>query len=638
MVAVSIGISALVMAAAAGVGRAALRLAHIRTSRGDVPLFSMAAGLAVLMLVMFFAGIAGAFNPLFAWGVALVMPALFLRDTLFVLGGLASCLKRMGRPRGALAWLCIGAIIACFALNAVSAMAPPSETDAITMHLVTPREYVRAGRMVWLPDALDSPMVMGPHLLYTFVMLLSLRAEAAPALLHFMASALCLVWIWRFMRRFVGRRGAWAAAALFCTMPMITKVTIAPMVDMFLVLYVIAALAALCDFVLRAAPTSAVTAASFAALAAWTKYNGFVALAAILSVILLRAFFDLRRLAPYALAGFVAAAAVASPFLIRNWAWTGNPVAPTMSAVFGGPSWDEPGFEYRDAGDERYEALHHSPKNMLLAPWLLTVNARLASSGVSGTIAFAFLAFLPFTLLLRSRRRLFLHLAAYCTVAFVLAYWTSPRPRSRYFLAIMPVLSLYTGAVLQLFRKYSAPAAAIGRLVVALSVLFGTAVTGLYAHSFVKVVFGIDSRQEFLTRSTDLYAEFEWMNKDLPREAKVLVGATNDLYYLERRAMRLDTSHEAGRAVWGMGVDGSPSRALSRMREFGITHVFVKGNMVNTQSDIPFVRILGRLAGRGSLELVRAGRGLKGTRNPFAGQSEIAVALYRVDYERDLPE
>ena len=103
-------------------------------------------------------------------------------------------------------------------------------------------------------------------------------------------------------------------------------------------------------------------------------------------------------------------------------------------------------------------------------------------------------------------------------------------------------------------------------------------------------------------------------------------------------AMRLDTSHEAGRALWGMGVDGSPSGALSKMREFGMTRVFVRENMVNTESDIPFVRILGRLAERGSLELVRAGRGLKGTRNPFAGQSEIAVALYRVDYERDLPE
>jgi len=635
VVAVSAAISAIVLFAAAGAGRAALRMVRLREPKGDMPLFSMGAGLAVVMLVMFFAGLAGAFDPLFAWGVVLVTAALFLRDGISVLVGAASLVRRMGMPRGALARLCLAAIMACLVLNAVGALAPPSETDAITMHLAAPREYVRAGRMVWLPDALDSPMVMGPHLLYTLVMLLAPRAEAAPALLHFAVSALCLVWVWRFARRFAGRSAAWAAAAIFYTMPMITKVAIAPMVDMFLALYALAALTLLCRYVLRPGAAPAVGAAVFSALAAWTKYSGFVVLAAVLSVVILRTLFDPRRLAPLALLALVAAAAVASPFLIRNQAWTGNPVAPAMSEVFGGPGWDKPSFDSRAAGDERYDALHHSAKNMILAPWLLTVDARLASSGVSGTITFAFLAFLPFTLLLRSRRRLFLHLAAYCITAFAIAYWTSPRPRSRYFLAIMPVLSMYVAAVLRLLRKWSAPAAALGRLAVALAVLFATAVTGLYAQSFVRVVFGVTSRSAFLTRSTDLYTEFEWMNENLPRNAKVLVGATNDIYYLDRPAMRLDSSHEAGLAVWGLDAAGSPDGALARMREFGITHVFVRENMVNAQGDIPFVRILGALAERGRLCLVRTGRGLRGTRNPFAEGGEIATALYRVDYGED---
>jgi hypothetical protein len=629
-----ISLSALL--AAAAIGRPIMGLLGLRRRGADSVFFSVAMGLGILTFVMFAAGLAGLFTPLFGrvlLAAALVLTARWWRAAL---GDLKTLLRRFFVPRGPFSGLLMIAIALTATLHFTCSLAPPTETDALTMHLQAPREYIRAGRMVWLPDALDSPMVMGPHLIYTLLFLVSggLWADTAPAVLHCLLGFMLVLWIWRFVARYIGKGPAYAATAVFCTMPMITQSAIAPMVDMFLGFYSMAALVSLMRFIRSGRFRPLLAAGLFSAFAAGAKYSGFVTLAAVLVTAACRALTGPRRraIAARVVAAGVLAVAAAAPFPLRNWCWTGNPVAPAMKSVFGGPGWDTASFERADGADERYERLHHSIGNMLAAPWVLTNRAELASSGMAGTITYTFLLFLPLTVFLRSRRRIFLYLAVYCAATFTLAYWTTGRPRSRYFLSLMPITSLYVAAGLVLLRRYAGAAHRIAGLAVGASVVFGMAVAGLYSVSFAKAVVGATPRDEFLARATDFYAQFKWMGDNLPRESMVLVGATNDLYYLPRRSMRLDSSNADGLAVYALGADGGPRQALERMRGFGITHLFVRRNMVDAGDGRPMVTIFGVLSETGHLELLKAWEGSTGTRNPLVRPRVIPVALYEVRY------
>jgi hypothetical protein len=637
LVIAGIVISLSALLAAAGIGRSIIGLLGLRRRGAEPVFFSIAMGLGVLTFVMFAAGLAGLFTPLFARVLLAAALVLTARWWLAALGDLKTLLRRFLAPRGLVSRLLMIAVVLTAVVDFTCSLAPPTETDALTMHLQAPREYIRAGRMVWLPDALDSPMVMGPQLICTLLLLISggLWADVAPAVLHCLLGFMLVLWIWRFAARYVGKGPAYAAAAVFYTMPMITQCTVAPMVDMFLGFYSMSALVSLMRFIRSGRFRPLLAAGLFSAFAVGAKYSGFVTLAAVLVTAACRALAGPRRraIAAKVVAAGALAVTAAGLFPLRNWYWTGNPVAPAMKSVFGGPGWDTASFERAQGADARYERLHRSFGNMLAAPWLLTNGAELASSGIAGTITYTFLLFLPLTVFLRSRRRVFLYLAVYCAATFVLAYWTTGRPRSRYFLSLMPITSLYVAAGLSLLKKYAGAAYRVAGLAVGASIVFGMAVAGLYSASFAKVVLGATPRDEFLERATDFYEPFTWMGENLPRESKVLVGATNDLYYLPRRSMRLDSSNTDGLAVYALGEEGGPRQALELMRGFGITHLFVKRNMVDADGGLPMVAILGMLAENGHLKLLKTWEGSTGTRNPFVRPRIVPVALYEIRYE-----
>jgi hypothetical protein len=126
------------------------------------------------------------------------------------------------------------------------------------------------------------------------------------------------------------------------------------------------------------------------------------------------------------------------------------------------------------------------------------------------------------------------------------------------------------------------------------------------------------------------------MNANTPPDAKILIQATNDLYYSPRPSMRLDVSsaytHCDSRAVFGLDDAGTPDRAFARMRELGITHIFTGGNLVSDASSSAG-RILGELLADGRLEKILEGTATRGTRNPFASQREEHVEFYKLVQE-----
>jgi len=72
------------------------------------------------------------------------------------------------------------------------------------------------------------------------------------------------------------------------------------------------------------------------------------------------------------LTGLVALA-IGSPFYLRNWVWTGNPVYPFAYGIFGGKNWsDEQAMAYR--GDQLKFGMGREPAQLLLLPWNLAAH------------------------------------------------------------------------------------------------------------------------------------------------------------------------------------------------------------------------------------------------------------------------
>ncbi len=639
MVVLALAAPVVVLAACLGLGRAALRLAGLKVPRGEGAFYSAAAGFGFFWLIMFAVGLAGCIYRPVVLGLVAVVLVIFARDWVWCIGRLWRTLKRFLTPSGAFNGILLAAILVVIALDFVSALAPPSETDALTLHLFAPREYIDAHSMIYLPDNWDQAMAMGPHLVYAAVMLMSPAnaADAAPGVLHFLVGSVFVLWVWQFTRRRVGRSAANAAAAALLCMPMMTHLISAPMVDAFFALCAFASLAALVDFLQKRRLRAAVAAGAFAGFAAGAKFSGLAVIAACCISAAAGVFATrqgrLRGLSAAVLIG-LAAVAVASPFYIRNWAWTGNPVFPTSKTIFGGPGWERPTWEDPDGGDPRYGALHRSLPNMLLAPWRITADAQTTSGGISGAVTPAFLALVPLAFFLRSRKRLFLYLGIYCVAAFVLVYWTSPRPRSRYYLSIMPALAVFTGAGLAWLGRHGAVALVVGRAVVAAGVALGLGVTLVYSGPFVKTVFGLTPSDEFLSRATDFYDTYKWMDGNLPPDAKILVGATNDLFYCPRSVMRLGASdaytHTDSSALFGLDDHGDAQTAAEKMRSFSITHIFIHKITASSGSRVTAGVILSQMLERGAMRLVYEADDTRGTRTPFAKPRKERVAVYEL--------
>lgn len=630
--------------AAAGLGRWILRMAGVRPPRGTAPLWAAAMGLGALSMVFFALGLGGALYAWSVWGLILLTVLLFSLDAYAWTRALRGTMVRFFAARGFFRRALLVVLVIALAANFASSLAPPTETDALTLHVLVPSQYAGEHRMYYAGDNWDAAMAMGPHLLYSAVILGARRfPDVAPGVLHFFVSALSMLWVWAFARRILGPTAAYAAAAIFYVAPMMAHMASAPMADAFFALYSFAAFAGLMQFLRRGHPRMLIAAGIFAGFSAGAKYSGLIVAAALTVSVLAAAALarkDLKRTVAACLAASFAALVVLAPWYLRNHAWTGNPVFPTQRELFGTDGWDRPKWESPE--DPRYGALRRSLPNMVLAPWRITTRARLTSGGISGAVSPAIIVLLPLALLLRSRRRTFLFIAVWCLVAFAAVYWTSPRPRSRYYLAVIPQASILAAAALVLLKTYSRAALAVAKAAVLLSAGMGLAVGTAYSGALVASVLGIETTDEFLSRTTDFHETYRWLDENLPADAGVLVAATNDLYYCPRRAFRLGLddayTHVDSRGYFALDESGGVEEALARFDALGVTHLLAHADLLGDDSPSRPAAVLHDMLMEGHLVKIYESNDTRGTRVPGEEPRAERVAVWVVDFGKGRAE
>jgi len=449
--------------------------------------------------------------------------------------------------------LALAALLGVYLLiDVVATCAPISSADALYHHAAAPELFEQRHRLVELPWSWNSyqPYTVEMLVLDGFLLWDSVQGAFAPLLLAFAALATVV----GAAERLAGRGVALLAGAIVFAQPFMVWMATSTFVEPGLAFLLALAGWNLVRYAQRGQIGSLVLAGAFAGGAAGVKYPGAAAafLLAVAGAVLLWRRLTLAR----ALAFALPALAIALPWYVKNAILTGNPVYPF---VFGGANP-----EATEAAFESFESYGHgqSALDLLLLPARMLADAEAFDRGEF--ISPLFLLFAPLAFLYRPARRP-AAVVWILGIAFTLS-WFFGSQHSRFLVPLMPAFAVLAalGIVALTRRGRLGRIIAVGATVGALVTGFGVSV--VYAAQFVPVVIGTQSEREFLTQKSSYYEGIDWLNANLPPDARVVIDHVFALH-VDRPTV-----------VWTADVlesTAGPAASLAFFDRYGLTHAAV---------------------------------------------------------------
>ena len=483
---------------------------------------------------------------------------------------------------------------------------PPAghEWDVLAYHLADPKVFLAQQRITVLPTEHHSNFPFLMEMLYC----VGLLYDGYPLanLLHFTMGVLTLVAVFGFCRRVLPAQVGWIAVLLLATTPLYLWECCVAYIDVGLGLYV--TLAAFAGTMLieaaRAAPSGetehgaadrrrrlrewAVLAGTAAGFALGIKYLALIPFA-MLPLLLAYRRVPLRQICNV----IGIAVLIGSPWYVKNVALTHNPVYPFLFKLFPqSTNWstdraaayqsEQSGFGFSHALTPAVDAAgtrvgpEVTAANLLQSPWrLITIPYRFTNGGdftfmallgglfAAGIFPLVYLRKIPrpivdLLLLLGSQ------LLAWFFVAQLLRYLVSLLPmaaviaaygltvvssidrtqavRSARNLRLFPTLAtlILSGQVmLMAWAVFILPTSS------KVSAETGLMPTALSLGDVLKNVSEPDSRSDYLTRRLDVYAAMDWINRNTPPSAGVVLYDEPRGFYLDRPYLWGNREHSA---------------------------------------------------------------------------------------------
>jgi len=537
----------------------------------------------------------------------------------------------------------IAALAALVAMLLVLAAVPPVDRDALTHHLAVPKLYLKYGGIHEIPHVPFSYYPMNLDLLYLIP--LAFGNDIAPKYIHFAFALLTAGLIFSYLRRRLDSRlYGMLGGLLFLSLPVIIKLSVTVYVDLGLIFFSTASLLQL----LRWSETNyrlkhLVQAGIFAGLCLGTKPNGMLPFFFLTLAIpfLYRPLLgnassareDEQRRHPQrrktlsSLGWSVAFAAIAmlvySPWMIRNFTWTGNPVYPMAQHFFSpvvsvnndrgaeGGEAEEP--SVRDAADSRNSSGfgHFAVRKIVFGESLLEIlaiplrifihgqddNPRLFDGQLNPyLLVFPLLALLAFKGRNRSPQfKTEMRVMGMFALLNLLFAFFLVDMRIRYVSPIIPplvILSVIGIDDLARFCRFrfsgnlrTAAIAAFGVSVLVMLALNGAYLTRQFSIiEPLRYLNGEVSRDEYIQKYRPEYAAISFANRHLPLDARILVLFNgNRIYYIDRETI---SSTELFRSL--VNTSRSPENVRDELVRQGISHLLVRAEMFNPWVDSQF--------------------------------------------------
>jgi len=478
---------------------------------------------------------------------------------------------------------------------------PPVAKDELVHHLAVPKLYLKHGGMYEIPFMDFSYYPMNVDLLYLIP--LYFGNDIVPKFIHFTFALLTAWLIFQYLKRRTSTTAALFGVVFFLSIPVVVKLSITAYVDLGLIFFSFAALILLLKWrETRFKPRYLILSAFMTGLAMGVKYNGLLVWAILTLLVPILYARGLKSKAPGFLrpAGlgtvfFLVALLLFSPWAIRNYHWTNNPVYPLYDGWFNLPKAAlEKNAPERE--EEQSPSGHFVFRKVVFGEtgWeIALLPVRVFFQGRDGDPRLfdgrlnPFLFFLPFFAFMKRKddgkelaqeRKVFL----FFSLLFLAIAFLSTDLRIRYIAPIIPplvVLSVFgLHKVSHLFQALTGKRARwLGTVLVWSAGAFALAMNGRYLlNQFESVeplsfLSGEVSRDEYIAKHRPEYPAMKFINEKLPPDALIsFVFLGNRGYYCERDYVFGESQLErtVKQANTSEGI-------LSGLARAGITHLFI---------------------------------------------------------------
>jgi Protein of unknown function (DUF1420) len=474
-------------------------------------------------------------------------------------------------------------LLATLTSTFICALAPVTDGDALCYHLQVPKIWLAAGAPTYEPDLHES---VYPALVETLYALGLAFASPVSCRLIQWTLGLCFAGLVTAVARpHLGGRAHWAGLIALLT-PAITNGMAAPLNDVALATYGMAALYALTRWLDQPTIRRTVLVGFCCGLAIGVKYPALV-WSSLIGLIMLGSSGATGRLQ----LGFLARARLARISLfaalliatggcwyLRAYNSTGNPVHPFFKHTFGGAGLDV-------VLDPIKRPLEVSPFNLMTALVPMTLQPDRFDS-FSHQFGPAYLLFLPAFLLSRPSRRLTSIVGL--GYLFLVVCLTQRQSMRFVLIAVGPMAIGVASVASQWFdRREITPRLLIATLVLVLG--FQLALAASRTRHVVSVALGIESREHYLHRREPTYQVGRWVAENLSSNAHIIGQDHRGYYFPCSYTMEL-----AHRRRTGLGLNHeSASQIVSTLRSRGFTHLLMCPP--TSESAVEFDPELGRL-------------------------------------------
>ncbi len=421
------------------------------------------------------------------------------------------------------------------------ALAPAVRYDSLSYHLAVPMRYLAAGGMIEIPESIQTYWAHYGEMLYEIALLLG--DQPLTSLINFCAGILITIQIYFLGKHLKNETVGILAALIFCSLPIIGIEAATTYIDILIAFFIAAAFQAAMFWHREKNDRWLIIVGIFSGLAIGTKITAFWMLLPFFLLLIIyfaitkdglhitqskvetnanhRVF--LRSLWNQGwwkrVIGLVLPAVVLfSPWLIRDWFWTGNPIFPNYNNIFHSPNWFDQNFFFIKVNTKTLGSF-------FAFPWLgITDSHRYyheAPGSVLGALPMLSLPwFYSWGSQLQEKRKSLLLVVVTTFLAIALLF--SVAYHARYLLPLYGLLSIFAAVNLEtlgqkLFKRKYFLGVALGVLV--FIYLFSTRLAftvrwwEIPERYPTQIWLGGESQEQFIDRILPVYGAFNYLDQ-----------------------------------------------------------------------------------------------------------------------------
>ncbi len=588
---ISLILAILIIIICIGLGRKVLSFFGWLPSRElEIYILSFLFGHSLICYIIFFIGVSAGYTKSIIWSVLffLLIASFFILKTGFLyrlIDFLIESFKNFIKIKNnsyILLLLSISIIIVSI-MNFVAAFAPPTDADSLSYHLAIPKYFIDFEKIIFQPFYMSWGIPLHSEMFNLLGLILGY--EIFPQIINWLMGIISAITLYILTSEIFSKRAGFFAAVFYYLTPKIIFLSSTSKSDLTLFSYIFLSMFYMIVWSSKKENKTLWLSAVFTGLALATKYQGFHWGLSIGLFLIILNFKDLKQLSiktikiplVYGLISFL----IASPWYIKNFILTGDPIWPFGFSIFNSQYWTQ-------NLHDKYLSWQQGPGDSIwhyfMGLWNLSLNQ---SSWIGGLripylpIQLSLAPIIPFywSRLKNKEKKILKFLAIPFFVYYT--FWFTGYQQSRYVLPIMSLLLIPSSYIfwelIKLrFSKF------IGYFLMVIILLFSISYSFVFNSKSFPVVAKIETRNEYLNKRVSYFADMQWVNQNLDEDSKILFCNLKP-FYLDHDYLILAPNiflHDINQM--------NENEFYNFLKNQKITHIFLPFEMLNASEYAKF--------------------------------------------------